>query len=330
MHINQIFELSMVMDKEKFKKVLRNRSSVSEYEENDEEYIDKVFESDGIIVIYRNSQYKKKVKIVVNSRLLLGADKVDSEKFIRKLNKYISRYFESKYQLDDFTLSGITLAVDINVHNHNNVSEYLKVLHRIGKVKGFSPIYFDCFDENTSFCLNGNSNDIQFLVYDLEDLFISKLGRKDLGKKKLKSITEETRGILRTEVRLMKPNAIKNYIDATDISEQIKKLMKDCQDIFMETFARIIPFGNFYKKDKAVEIIHRDIKDSIMRRKMLQLLTLIPEKKSLYLAQKTMNCRNMEKIIDSFAKINLSPITISKRQDVKYLRNLYLYFLGTN
>lgn len=58
---------------------------------------------------------------------------------------------------------------------------------------------------------------------------------------------------------------------------------------------------------------------------MLRLLALIPEKKSLYLAQKAMNCRNVEKVMEGFAKINLSPVTISKRHDVKHLENLYLY-----
>ena len=60
---------------------------------------------------------------------------------------------------------------------------------------------------------------------------------------------------------------------------------------------------------------------------MLRLLVLIPEKKSVHLAQKAMNCRNVEKIMDSFAKINLSPVLLSKRQDVKYLENLYAYLL---
>lgn len=58
---------------------------------------------------------------------------------------------------------------------------------------------------------------------------------------------------------------------------------------------------------------------------MLQLLALIPEKKSLYLAQKAMNCRNIERVMDEFARINVSPVTISKRHDVKNLENLYAY-----
>lgn len=57
-------------------------------------------------------------------------------------------------------------------------------------------------------------------------------------------------------------------------------------------------------------------------------MVLITEKKPLCFAQKSMNCRNIEKVMDAFTKINLSPVTISKRQDVKYLENLYVYLLN--
>lgn len=327
MFINQIFELSMVMDKEKFKKIFMNKYDMVNYEENEKEYLDQSLTSDGITVIYRNSRYKKKVRIIVNSRLLLEGNKINPDKLIRNMDKYISRYFDSKYRLDDFTLSGMTLATDIDVCNRENVSEYLKVLPRIGRVKGFSPIYFDCFKDNTNFCLDGNSNGIQFLIYGLESLLRSQLGRTNIGRKKLKSIVREAQGILRAEIRLTKPKSIRNYTDKADITGQITKLMEDCQDIFMDTFVHVIPFGDYYKKDKAVGIIRRDVKDCIMRRKMLRLLELIPEKKSLYLAQKAMNCRNMEKVMEAFAKINVSPVTISKRHDIKYLESLYTYLL---
>ncbi|MBD5526729.1 MAG: hypothetical protein HDR04_20485 [Lachnospiraceae bacterium] len=48
----------------------------------------------------------------------------------------------------------------------------------------------------------------------------------------------------------------------------------------------------------------------------------------MYLAQKEMNCRNIEEIMKEFAKINVSPVTISKRQEVKYLKNIYEYLFG--
>ena len=58
---------------------------------------------------------------------------------------------------------------------------------------------------------------------------------------------------------------------------------------------------------------------------MFRLVSLIPEKKSLYLAQKTMEYRNMDKVMDAFAEIKLSPITISKRDSFRKLENMYLY-----
>lgn len=63
----------------------------------------------------------------------------------------------------------------------------------------------------------------------------------------------------------------------------------------------------------------------VLRRKMLQLVALIPEKKSLLLAQKTLNYRRIDNLMKEFAAIDLSPVTLSKRHNVKYLKNLYTY-----
>jgi hypothetical protein len=84
-----------------------------------------------------------------------------------------------------------------------------------------------------------------------------------------------------------------------------------------------VPFGNFYKKGKAEEIIKAKIKDGTIGRRMLRLVDLIPEKKSLLLAQKALNYRRTDKIMKAFFDIEVSPITISKRHDIKKLDNLY-------
>lgn len=326
MYINQIFELSMVLDNDKFQKVLNRAYDKNDYlDENGKEYIDRSLESKGIVVTYRDSQYKKKVKLMVNSRLLLDCNKPDPDKIARKLEKQIGEYFDHKYQIEDFTLSGMILSADIDVHNRENVLAYLKVLQRIGKVKGFSPSNYECFKNIDSFCLDGNSNGIDFLLYDLES-YVEKRHREARdGRKKLKWLLKESEGILRVEVRLTKPKAIRDYTDAAEVGGQIEEMLEKCKDVFLDIFTRIIPFGDFYKKNKAVDITQSEIEDSVLRRKMLRLIALIPEKKSLYLAQKVMDCRNMEKVMEAFAKINLSPVTVSKRQDVKYLKNIYEY-----
>lgn len=328
MYINQIFEFSMMLDSDKFYKILNKVINKEEHLEKTEDgYIDQSLASKGIIVKYRDSQYKKKVKLVINTSVVMDCGKPDPDKLIRKLEKRIGEYFGYKYQINDFDLSGMTLIVDINVGNSENVAAYLKVLKRIGKVKGFSPSSYDCFSGDDSFCLDGNSNGIEFLIYDLEKALIEQLRDTNINRKKLKSMIKDSEGILRAEVRLIKPKAIRAYTNTTNISEQITELSENCGDIFLDTFMRIVPFGDYYKKDKAEKIIWREVKDSRLRRKMLQLLALIPEKKSLHLAQRAMDCRNIEKVMGEFAEINVSPITISKRQDVKYMKCIHSYLI---
>ncbi len=322
MNLNQVFELSTVLDNEHFQKVFASSYNGEDYIDGDSgEFIDYSLSSKGITVIYRDSQYKKKIRLIVNTYLLLD-DVFDTDKLIRKLDKRITEYFNYKYNLEDFVLSGMNFIADIDVDTPANVQAYLKVLKRIGKVKGFSPASYECFDDNSSFCLSGNSNAIDFLLYDLADVVVRQ--HRDSSQKRFKFI----KGVIRSEVRLTKPKAIRAFTDVWDTDGQIVELLKNSQDIFMDTFTRVIPFGDFYKKDKADEIIRKEVSDSIMRRRMLRLLVLIPEKKSVHLAQKAMNCRNIEKVMEAFAKINLSPVTISKRHDVKHLEGLYAYLLN--
>ena len=326
MNINHIFELSMVLDGEKFHKVFdKVRDHMESLEKIGDEYIDHSLDSEGMTITYRSSQYRKKIKILVSSGACSKWSIADPEKFIRKLDKRIKEYFGFKYKLNDFNLSGMTVVADINVGNSKMVTEYLKVLKRIGRVKRFSTVSYECFDNNSSFCMEGNSNGIDFLLYDLKSTLANQLRQVGIKRKELKSVVEEAEGVLRSEVRLTKPKAIRAYTKGSDIFAQIVELSEKSKDVFFETATRIVPFGDFYKKDEAVQIIQRDVKDNVMRRKMLRLVELIPEKKSLYLAQKAMEYRNMEKVVESFAKINVSPVTISKRHNIKYLKNLYAY-----
>lgn len=326
MYINQIYELSMVLDHEKFHKVFKHAySKAGHMKKKEEEYIDRSLEEKGITITYRDSQYKKRIKLIANIGQLLDESKLDPDRIIRKLNKRIGEYFDYKYWINDFCISEMRLVADINVDNHGNVRAYLKVFQRIAKVKGFSPVNYECMEDIDNFCLDGNSNGISFLLYDLEELYRRQLNEDGIRRKRVKEIIKESEGILRAEVRLTKPKAVRIYADGEDISKQIITLSKKCQDIFFDTFARIIPFGDFHKKCKAEEIIRREIKDDKLRRQMIRLVALIPEKKSLHLAQKAMNCRNIEKIMEAFAKINLSPVTISKRYNVKHLRSFYSF-----
>uniref|UniRef100_N2A656 Uncharacterized protein n=1 Tax=Eubacterium plexicaudatum ASF492 TaxID=1235802 RepID=N2A656_9FIRM len=136
MNVNQTFELSMVLDRDRFDKVL-NRTGY--LEETDEWYIDSSFAVKGILVKYRDSQYKKKVRLIIHPGLIFDSAEQDPDRFVRKPDKRIGRYFGDKYRLNDFDLSGMALTVDMDVGSRENAAAYLKVIQRIGRVKGFSP-----------------------------------------------------------------------------------------------------------------------------------------------------------------------------------------------
>ena len=137
MKINQIFEMSMLLDHDKFQKVLNRAYKKAGYLENYEgEYIDKSLAHKGITVMYRDSQYKKKIRLIVNT-YLLSDDVSDTDKLVRKLDKRITEYFDYKYHLEDFVLSGMNFIADIDVDTSAKVQAYLKIFKRIGKVKGF-------------------------------------------------------------------------------------------------------------------------------------------------------------------------------------------------
>lgn len=241
MFINPTIELTIMLDNNNFKKlfsIICSRSNC--IEENDEGYIDNSLADKGIVVLFRNSQYKKKVRLIVKPCIMLDDKEPNPEKFVRKLNKRIDEYFGGQYQLADFKLSKAVLSTDIDVHSRENASAYLKIFQRIGKVKGYSQIHYDCFEKGESFCLEGNSNGTEFLVYDLGRALYGRLGKK--------SILDKTAGILRAEVRLAKSSSVLNYTNTSNVSEQILNVLNNRRDLFFEAFAHVVPFGDFLKK----------------------------------------------------------------------------------
>ena len=196
MILNQTFELSLILDTDPFHKIFTTKASYLKEVELDGEYIDPSLAEKGITVVYRASKYKKRIRVLANAGMIVN-DYSNTDKLIRKLDKRISEYFNHRYTLDDFTLSGVTLTVDIDVDSREKVSDYLKVLQRIGKVKGFSPVDYDCFDSKASFCLSGNSNDIDFLLYDLEAATVGQLRNADAGRKQLQSASMQTKSLFK-------------------------------------------------------------------------------------------------------------------------------------
>ena len=178
------FEITLNLDTDKFKKLLDKRYGKAKgsnqlYHKNDK-YYDHALTDHGIKIFYDDSIYKKKIKFVVNPTRMLGGNDIKKlwkpnedniSKLLRKLKRHIEDYFDSKYKLNDFKLTRIDFTVNIDVGDRKNVSAYIKILHNIGKVKGFAPKYNkndERIDPDLSFDLEGNSNGVEFTAYDKE------------------------------------------------------------------------------------------------------------------------------------------------------------------
>lgn len=299
--------------------------------------VDDFLASYGITVEYHNCNYQKMIKFRINPSEVLGGNdlelwepnKDNIKTLIKLLNTHISYYFDSRYELDDLILSRVEFTANLNV-GADNVSTYIKLMHKIGKVKNFSAKYkksdytLNVIQKKHSFDLKGNTNGIEFTIYDK---------KADLDKKGKEKKAKKAKGILRVEVRLKKRKAIEkaisNYSNKDDLSteNQIKLVSQKSSEIFMNNFVAIIPYGNFYQLKDAEDLVKSSNLKKHQKNKMLCLLRLIPEKKSIYLALKELNIRNPDNVIKWFAKLNVSPITISKREKISFIENIYDYLV---
>lgn len=319
MHINPVFELTRVVDGEEFQRLFTRVQETLD-PGNGDEYVDRSLSHKGLTVVYRKSQYKKKVRLVINTSVMMGEGELDPWDALQKLNRRIRKYFGGELSLEAFTAVGVTMTADLPIGDPTRISAYLRVLRRLGKVKHFSPVSYACFSARNSFCLEGNSNDTIFMVYDLRSVLEKQLGKEAVP------FLNRARDVLRVEIRLTSARAVRTTCGKDEVEEQLLFLYEHSREIFMGVFRKIVPYGDSYKKGTAVELIRREICDPRLRRRMLRLLDLIPEKKSLLRAQKAMQCRRMDEVMDAFAKIGLSPVTISKRDAVQCNKNLYQYF----
>ena len=328
MPLKTTIELSITLDAERFYKLLNKANPIDDYDsyKDDTDYIDQSISHKGIFVKYKNKTYKKKIVLIVDTDKVIGDAGFDPDILISKLEKRIAKYFSAKYQLNDFTLTGTTISADVNLQSKEMVDAYMRLMCRLGRVKGYSESNRNPFSDNVSFWLEGNSNFIEFVVLDLEGAIKEQLDGTEYKKKEMELIKKDTTGILRVEVRLTKANAVRTFTEDTVTSMQIVDILRKSQDIFCNIFVSIVPFGDSYKQGKTIELIrgNKDI-DATIKRKMIRLVELVPEKKSLLLAQKALDYRRIDDVMEMFADIEVSPVTISKRSDEKMLDNLLKY-----
>ena len=79
MVLNQTFELSLILDTDPFQRIFTTKASYLKEVELDGEYVDPSLAEKGITVIYRDSRYKKRIRLLVNTSLVV-ADSSNTDK----------------------------------------------------------------------------------------------------------------------------------------------------------------------------------------------------------------------------------------------------------
>ncbi len=300
-----LFELSLNIDTKEFSRWFQEKSSNGFVKITSDEYADCKYKEKGILFVFRDSTYKKKIKVVASHHAFDDDGNADAYRFIHRLDKKIRKYFDDEYSLDDFVLSAVSFVLETDLGSDEKVHSYIGVLKRIGKVKKYRLVTrTDSFSKNC-FCLLGKSNGIVFRAFAPGDV-----------------VKGEFAGTLRTEIRLSNCSAVRKVAECNTSMEQIQEIISEADVIFKKIYCSIVPSGDFYKKRRVVDIINREIEDVRLRRKMVKFVILVAEKKSLLLAQKAMNTRSMGKIMRAFEKIEVSPITIGKREKEQYFKNV--------
>lgn len=298
--------------------LVKGRSEKKGYKlfETDYGFTDETFLSEGIGVKYYGDSKRKKITISVRPCMLMGKNVVTDEIWkpseknitllLEELELFVNSYFCTEYSLSDLQLSLVSAATDIVLDSQKQVADYIALLHNLGRIKLFSLIKYDDNGDKAGdnfFGLSGNTNGAEFRVYGMK----------------------HDRRVLRAETRLTTKNLIRAYAAANNTAKQIRNLARESDNVVMDTFGYIVPKGAHYKKKKADKLIKERVSDGRLRKKMLKLVELIPIKKSLHLAQKALNAWDIKDIMKEFGKINVSPVTISKRSDCKELKSLYDY-----
>ena len=307
------FEFSLNLETKKYKKQFKRASDNFQISPTDYGYANKSFISNRIGIKYYDESKKKKIKITVYPGLVIGDDDLTKlwkpsskniEKLQENLDSFIESYFFSDYTINDFNLTRVDYAVDIDVGSRDKVSDYIKVLNSIGRIKCFSPIKRSKHgDDRDKFGLNGNTNGVEFRAHGLK----------------------QDKKILRVEVRLTKKDTIRAYSGETDTSGQIKEMAENREHIFMDSFLYIVPRGDHFKLKEAKKIVYESVTDRKLRNSMIFLLELVPQKRSLLLAFKSLKTRNLPDIRAAFEDINVSILSLPKRNNNNKLDSLYSF-----
>ncbi len=136
----QSFELTLCIESNEYNKQLDKALRKSRpIEETDYGHMDKSLSKKGIHIAYHGDKKKKKIRLIIIPSLILGGEidsllKPSSDNISGLLNaieREIASYFNREFALNDFQLTRVVFAADVDVGTPAKASGYIRLLHRL-------------------------------------------------------------------------------------------------------------------------------------------------------------------------------------------------------
>ena len=274
-----------------------------------------------------NNKYKHdymQLTIQLNSTKLLNRDIVeltkeeDLHEVSEKFNKIKEQIHLDLKPLFSWTLNRIDYCINIKTPY---VKEYIKLFQRCSLPYRFNIPYDKKAKvrkhKEGSFYIFNNSTIINFYDKELERF-------NNTGK-----ILESAKDILRLEIQCKKGKT--DYIKYK-YNFDIKYLGYFTSEelslnIISSYFDKIIGKGNYYKLDKARDIINSSKHTKSTKDKLINVLELINKHKSIDKARENSNYSkdSFNRYIKKIRELNINPITIPRRWEIDILKDIDVY-----
>ncbi|MCX0367873.1 hypothetical protein [Clostridium perfringens] len=260
------------------------------------------------------------MKIILNPKRLIDSKSnsimlnIDKERVIEVFNRRIKIIHNTLPLLEHWTTNRVDYALDIFT---GDVEKYILLFQRGDKPKAFNELY--CNKSKTrkqrkgSFYLFSESVNINF--YNKEDESMKKNGD-----------VERIRGILRLEVQCKKVRT--NYIKKKNKfeSKQLKYyfIEHESQKQIKEYYRKTVGVGDYYKLEKAIELVNKSNYSNSIKSKLIKTLKLVSKHRSIWKARNNRSCseKSFNKYLRLLRKMNINPVTIPIRWETEKLPNI--------
>lgn len=287
------------------------------------------FESQGIRTVIMDNPFRPYIAFQISLNTLLNGEYVDLITYqeaslaIQYSEIMITEWLGEKYIFNELYLCRVDLCVNVDVGSPENVTQYIRQLYKTNMRRSFKirGLKNPDINKNAGFTATNEDEGLELAAYNKKHQLEAELGIP----------AQEHENILRIEFRLKKESTIDKFTNNSySNDEKIIDLIQRSKNIMLAALPMLLPDGDYYKLNNAIDIVHDRIKSYRLRDCMELILRLTADKHGLKSARKAMRKAGVagnliSDAIAAFNDIGVNPVTLKKNAKVKFLPSLYKY-----